>query len=257
MKIRVLGAHNLETPDTRHTCFLVDDRLAIDAGSLMSGLSDNEKDSLQSILLTHRHFDHVRDLPSLGLQTMYNGATVDVYALPHTLDALTTHLLDGLLYPNFTVRPTPDRPKYRLHPITPNRPFNVGGLEVLPIPVPHGAPAVGFILRKGSTTVAFTGDTGGGLQPFLANVPPPLLLFVEVTFSDSGEDRARSSRHLTPSLLGDELQSARQQGLPIPHIVAVHRDPRHEQAIIQQLAQLSKRLNVTITPAHTNHPFLA
>ena len=36
MRIRVLGAHNMETAQTKHTCFLVDDSLAIDAGSLMT-----------------------------------------------------------------------------------------------------------------------------------------------------------------------------------------------------------------------------
>lgn len=255
MDIRVLGAHNLETSKTKQTCFLVDDAVAIDAGSLMTGLTDHEKDSLKAILLTHRHFDHVRDLPSLGLQTMDNGATIDIYAIPDTLEAISTRLLDGLLYPNFTLRPTPERPKYRLHPITPNRAFKLGGLEVLPLPVPHGAPAVGFVVRKGPATAAFTGDTGGGLQPFLANDPPTQVLFVEVTYSNDGIDRARASQHLTPTILQDELEAARRRNLPLPHVVAVHRDPRHEQAIISELAQLSQNFNVTITPATTNHQF--
>ena len=81
MKIRVLGAHNMETAQTKHTCFLIDDSLAIDAGSLMTALTSDENNRLRAILLTHRHFDHVRDLPSLGLQTMDNGVTVDAYAL--------------------------------------------------------------------------------------------------------------------------------------------------------------------------------
>ena len=34
MQVRVLGAHNLETNETHHTCFLVDGVLAIDAGSI-------------------------------------------------------------------------------------------------------------------------------------------------------------------------------------------------------------------------------
>ena len=36
VRIRVLGAHNLETESARHTCFLIDGVLAIDAGSLVS-----------------------------------------------------------------------------------------------------------------------------------------------------------------------------------------------------------------------------
>ena len=253
MKIRVLGAHNMETSQTKHTCFLVDDSLAIDAGSLMTALTSNEKNRLGAILLTHRHFDHVRDLPSLGLQTMDNGATVDLYGLPDTLDAVSTRLMDGLLYPNFTVRPTPECPKYRLRPIAPGRAFNVCGIEVLPLSVPHGAPAVGFVVRKGSATAAFTGDTGGGLLPFLAHSSPPEVFFVEVTFSNGGDARARASRHLTPFLLCEELEEARKQGLSLPQIVAVHRDPSHEQAILQELAEVSKKLNITITPAHAGH----
>ncbi len=252
MHIRVLGAHNIETPQTRHTCFLVDDSVAIDAGGLTTGLTDDEKDNLRAILLTHRHYDHVRDLPSLGLQTMDNGATIDVFGLPDTLDAVSTHLLDGLLYPNFTVRPTPERPKYRLHEITPNRGFNVHGLQILPLPVPHGAPAVGFLVRKGSATAGFTGDTGGGLLSFFANDPPPRILFVEVTFSNDADDRARASQHLTPAILQEELEAARRQNLPLPEIVAVHRDPRHDPAIRRQLAELSQTLNLPITPAPTN-----
>ena len=255
MKIRVLGAHNMETSQTRHTCFLVDDSLAIDAGSLMTSLSAAEKDRIRVILLTHRHFDHVRDLPSFGLQTMDNGVTVDLYGLSDTLEAVSTRLMDGLLYPNFTIRPTPESPKYRLRQITPGRNFNAADLHVLPLSVPHGAPAVGFVARSGSATAAFTGDTCGGLSPFLATNPPPQLLFVEVTFSNEGNDRARASRHLTPATLEEELQSARRRSLPLPPIVAVHRDPRHEQAIRRQLTEVSQSLKVPITPASAAQQF--
>lgn len=255
MKIRVLGAHNLETPHTKHTCFLIDDILAVDAGSIMSSLESGEKDQLRAILLTHRHFDHVRDLPSLGLQTMENGVTIDLHGLPNTLDAVSSHLMDGLLYPDFTVRPTRESPKYRINPISPNRPFNSCDMEILPVFVPHGAPAVGYIIQKAFATVAFTGDTGGGLMPFLSRKPPIQLIFVEVTFSNDGEDLARASGHLTPSILNEELSVARNRGLPLPRIVAVHRDPRHEEAAIRQLADISKELSVTITPANAGDVF--
>ena len=128
-------------------------------------------------------------------------------------------------------------------------------MKVLPLSVPHGAPAVGFVIRRGSATVAFTGDTGGGLLPFLAHSPSPQILFVEVTFSNDGEARARASRHLTPSILLNELVEARRCGLPLPQIVVVHRDPSHEHAILQELAEVSKKLNITITPAHANHRY--
>ena len=169
MKIRILGAHNMETANARHTCFLVNDKVAIDAGSLMTALTPQEKDGLQAVLLTHRHYDHLRDLPSLGLATMDNGATVALYGLAETLDALTSHLMDGLLYPDFTQRPTRSCPKYRLNHVTPGHLFRVFGMEARAVSVPHGAPAVGFVLRSGRGVAAFTGDTGGGLDAFLSD----------------------------------------------------------------------------------------
>lgn len=249
MRIRVLGAHNLETPHTRHTCFLVNDRVAIDAGSLMTSLSSDEKDSLEAVLLTHRHFDHLRDLPTLGLATQDNGSTVSLYGLTETLDALSSHLMDGLLYPNFTQRPSLERPKYRLNPVTSGQVFTVAGLEAKAIAMPHGVPAVGFILRSARGAVAFTGDTGGGLAPLLMDPFKPSLLFTEVTFSSKEEDRARSAGHLTPSLLQRELEAVLGEGVSIPKIVIVHMDQKHQEAITRELAELSAELGVEITPA--------
>lgn len=97
MNIRVLGAHNMEVDHARHTCFLLDGVVAIDAGSLMTSLTQEEMDGIQALLLTHRHFDHVRDVPSLGLSTLDNGGTISMYSLPETLDAVRSRLMDGVL----------------------------------------------------------------------------------------------------------------------------------------------------------------
>ena len=250
MRIRVLGAHNLETMDARHTCFLVDDRLAIDAGSLMTSLSPSERDGLKIILLTHRHYDHLRDLPSLGLSTVDNGVTVDVYGLPETLEALSTRLMDGLLYPNFSIHPSPENPKYRLTAVTFGQPFSAAGLEISPIAVPHSVPAVGYILRSPQGgAAAFTGDTGGGLVPFLRDPSKPSLLFVEVTYLNQEEEKARRVGHLVPLMLQQELAAALDQSLPIPQVVVVHMDLRFEDIIRRELADVSASLGVEITPA--------
>ena len=46
MRVRVLGAHQLETRDTRLTSFLIDGVLAVDAGSITSGLTLEEQKSV-------------------------------------------------------------------------------------------------------------------------------------------------------------------------------------------------------------------
>lgn len=255
MKIRVLGVHNLETCSTKHTCFLVDGKVAIDAGSLMTGLSLEERERLETVLLTHQHFDHLRDLPSLGLDTINIMSTIEIYGLVETLESLRSHLLDGLLYPQFTQRPNLDHPKYALKPIRADEPFVVGEMEVRAIIVPHGVAAVGYILRIGCERVGFTGDTGGGLRSFFVDDQRLSLLFVEVTLSNSEEERARVVGHMTPSLLRYELKSLMECGLRIPNIVIVHRDRRHELVIRQELFQVSQELGVEITLAIEGQEF--
>ena len=67
MHLRILGAHQLESRDHRLTALLVDGRLALDAGSLGRGLTLEEQGRIAAVALTHRHYDHLRDLPTLGM----------------------------------------------------------------------------------------------------------------------------------------------------------------------------------------------
>ena len=64
MQVRVLGAHNLETIETHHTCFLVDGVLAIDAGSLVSTLgADEQRATLRGV--RSGASEHTSGLPHL------------------------------------------------------------------------------------------------------------------------------------------------------------------------------------------------
>jgi phosphoribosyl 1,2-cyclic phosphodiesterase len=67
MEIRILGAHNVESANTRLTSVLVDGVLAMDAGALTSSLTFAEQEKVSSILLTHCHYDHVRDVAAIAL----------------------------------------------------------------------------------------------------------------------------------------------------------------------------------------------
>lgn len=100
------------------------------------------------MLLTHRHFDHTRDIPTLALMTLDDPKQIDVYSLPETLDAVRAHLIDGDVYPDFTKKLTDAPPKYRFQPIEAGVAFKVLDYEAKPIPVPHPVPAVGFIVRS-------------------------------------------------------------------------------------------------------------
>ncbi|MGD9730159.1 MAG: MBL fold metallo-hydrolase [Nitrospiraceae bacterium] len=74
MKIRVLGCHGSDQlvggaagPVPCGTCgFLLNDSVLLDAGTVGSRLYLHEQRRIQAVLLTHLHFDHIRDLPTLA-----------------------------------------------------------------------------------------------------------------------------------------------------------------------------------------------
>ncbi|MFQ5934413.1 MAG: MBL fold metallo-hydrolase, partial [Dehalococcoidia bacterium] len=170
----MLGAHQLETRECRLTSFLVDGVLAIDAGSLSSSLTLSEQESLRAVLITHHHFDHVRDLMTLGINT--DSHTTDVYSMPEVLDSLSSSLVNGAIYPNFTDGYESDPPSLKFSPLELGKSADVSGYTVLPLPVPHGPPTVGYLVRDTQgKSLFYTGDTGPGCSSAWPHIRPDLL----------------------------------------------------------------------------------
>ncbi|GAG76974.1 unnamed protein product, partial [marine sediment metagenome] len=79
MHIQVLGAHNCESQNSKLISLLIDDVLAIDAGALTSSLSLEAQQKIKAILLTHQHYDHIRDIPTIAMNLFLRQATINVY----------------------------------------------------------------------------------------------------------------------------------------------------------------------------------
>ncbi len=203
MEIRFLGVHNLESVNTKLTSILVDDILALDAGGLTSSLSFEEQARIRSILLTHGHYDHIRDVPAFALAN--SDRTIDILGTEATLEILSNRLLDGTIYPKFTEWPSPERPVLKLKKLEPYQARSIGDYSVLPVPVPHSGPTVGYQVSEASDSPAgglfFTGDTGAGLSECWEYISPELML-VDITFSNEFSDAARERGHLCLSLFG-------------------------------------------------------
>lgn len=249
MKINILGAHNQESRDTALSCLLVDDILALDVGSLTRSLTLVEQKRLKAVLLTHHHFDHIRDIPTLGMNFRSFQATIDVYATQVTAEALTTYLLDGELYINFLEIPE-ENPTVRLNVFEPNQEFEAAGYDVLPLEVPHAKPAVGFhVTSPDGKSLFYTGDTGPGLEDCWQKVTPDILI-VEVTIPNEFAEVVREAGHLTSELLRQELESFRRIQGYLPPIVAVHLNPDMENEIAAELAAVSRAMDTPITLGH-------
>jgi ribonuclease BN (tRNA processing enzyme) len=249
MKIRFLGAHNCETARTRLISLLIDDVLVIDAGAITSSLSLEAQQKIRAILLTHQHYDHIRDMPLLGMNLFLRGASTAVYSLPVVYDIITSHLLDDEIYPNFHQRPH-SKPTLSFNTIEPLKEELIEGYNVLPVPVNHSVPTVGYQLTSPDGKVVFyTGDTGPALADCWRQVSPQLLI-IEVTASDSHKEVAAESGHLTPSLLKEELTSFREIKDYLPKIVAVHMSPALEKEIAAEIAEVEKEVGDSITIAY-------
>ncbi len=251
MRVRVLGAHNLEAGRARHTCFLIDGVLGIDAGSLVSSLSLVEQGEIRSLLITHQHFDHSRDIPTLGLTTMGSPEPIHVYGLAATLESVHAHFLDGLVYPDLTKELNGTPPRFRSHGVEPDVAFETLGYTVKPVAASHPVPAVGYIVKSPSgRCVAYTGDTDGDLLPILQDELAPEVVFVDVTYPNRLQWRAKVSGHLTPCLLERQLGAALRDGVKLPKIVPVHLSLQEQDEIHEELSGVGKALDVDLTPGY-------
>lgn len=245
MELRVLGAHNLESQGTRLTSHLIDGELALDAGSLTRALSFSEQRSIRAIILSHRHFDHVRDLLPLGLALRGTGITVDVYAIQDTAEFLLSKLLDGSLYPDFINSPSPENPTFRLNVVQFYKEFSVLDYSAVAVPVPHAVPAAGFQVSSRDLKLFYTGDAGKGLSAAWEHVSPDVLL-TEVTFGSENEAGASGAGHLTPALLGEALVDFYEQRGYLPRVLVAHMNPPWEAKIRRELEDLSRQMGLKI-----------
>ncbi len=246
MQVRVLGAHNFHSKHTRSVSILIDGVLCIDAGSLSTGLTFEEQGRVKAVLLTHWHFDHIQGLPTFALATA-GGVTTDVYAIAPVLEALSTHIINGVIFPTFREPLGSRYHSLELRPIEPFEETEVAGYAVVATPVQHGVPAVGYqVSGPDGKSLFYTGDTSGDLAEAWEHIAPDVLL-CEVTFPDS---RRKSGRHMSPADLEEELRRYVEMKGSAPRVVTVHMTPEFEGEIRDELAGVAQRLGVSIELAY-------
>jgi ribonuclease BN (tRNA processing enzyme) len=207
MKLRVLGSAGAEFPEFRPPAFLVDDHLLLDAGTIGSVLSEEEQWKLDNILITHSHLDHIRGIPALADNIIIKNLsrTVSIYSIREVISAMREHMFNNIIWPDFTMIPTAERPVLSFREIEAGHDFTIAGYGVKVIEVNHTVPAVGYIVTAGGKSLAYTGDTGP-TEEIWRHVSDVDALIVEVSFPNSMEPLALLTRHLTCSLLSVELE---------------------------------------------------
>jgi cAMP phosphodiesterase len=208
VKLTVLGCSGGELPRHKTTCFLVDGRLSIDAGALTASLPLEELLKVDDIVLTHSHFDHIKDVPLLAdLLVGRRSTPVRVHASTECAQTLRDSVFNDRLWPDFTRIPSARHPVMKVVPFDPARPFRAGRYTVRPTPVCHPVESVGFVLSDGRSEVAISGDTGPtvGFWKRINACKKLKALLVELSFPNDLQGLADISGHLTPATLVTEL----------------------------------------------------
>lgn len=208
MQIQILGCSGAIARGARTTSFLCDGRLLIDAGTGVGDLSVDEMAAVEHVCLTHSHLDHVASLP-LMLDTIAGRLQrpLVVHALPETIEALRTHLFNGVIWPDFSVIPSPHAPFLRFEPLRVGDVIDVAGHRVEVMPAQHTVPAVGYAVDTPAGWWVYTGDTALCL-PFwrrFNQLDRVAMLVIETAFSEREHELARRSQHLCPSGLEQAL----------------------------------------------------
>ena len=220
------------------TCLIVNDRVAIDAGSLAMGVSDLERSLVRDVVLTHSHLDHIAGLP-LFVDDLFASLTepLRVHASKDVIEVLERDVFNWSVYPRFSELSNGSGPVIRYIPFTDGAGFRVGDLAVKPLSVNHKVPSSGFIVADGRAIIAITGDTSA-METFwdeLEGEGPLSALLIECAFPDELSELAAMSHHLTPLSLKRELDRPSLSECPI-YIVNIK--PAYREQVISQLRDL-------------------
>lgn len=253
MRIRVLGCHGSDQlrdepsgPRQCRTCgFLINDTLMLDAGTIGAALRLVDQKRIRHILLSHLHFDHIQGLPTLADNLVDDAVEPVVLAsIAQVVEGLRTHIFNDKVYPDFLKLPTPKQPVFTCRTLEAGQENEIAGLRVTPIPVNHLVPTVGFLIREGTSTLLYSGDTytTDDIWKAAANEPGLKAAFIETSFPDEMGELASVSKHLTPALFVREFQKIGRPDLPV---YVYHLKPRFREEIMRQLARHKIR-NLTV-----------
>ncbi|MFP6687026.1 MAG: 3',5'-cyclic-nucleotide phosphodiesterase [Polyangiaceae bacterium] len=208
MNLTVLGCHGGESSRHRSTAFMIDERLVIDAGSITRQLTVADQSEVETILITHAHLDHVRDLATIAdNRCQLNAPPLTVAATRETIAHLKAHFFNDKLWPDFTRIPCAETPTIRFQELPLEKPTKILDYEVTAIAVDHTIDSAGFVIRDASGAIAISGDTGptDRLWEVLNEARDLKALLMEVSFPDRMESLASVSGHHTPGTLKEDL----------------------------------------------------
>lgn len=241
MKIQLLPStfvNDRASAQQHLSCFIIDDCVALDAGSLATASSERQKNNVRDIVLTHAHLDHIAGLP-LFLDDLFAGlkSPVRVYACDSVIQILENNIFNWEIYPKFSELKNKYGNVLEYLAFDPEKVFKVKHLKFLAIEVNHNVPSVGFLVSDSKNKMAFTGDTANTdkFWDIISREKHLDALLIECAFPDELESLAEISHHLTPNKLKTELTKFNHENCPV---YVMNIKPMYYEQIRQQIESL-------------------
>ena len=191
--------------------------VVLDAGALLGTLSLDQIMQLKHIIISHAHFDHIKELPMLAdLLLIHAHQTITIHCTKTVGEQLKHYVFNNIIWPDFTQIPK-SKPTIIFDYFSFEQPFVIDDLTFLPIAVNHVVESSGFIVSDATSCIAWSGDThrSASLIKCINDLPSIDAIFFETSFLNRLQPIADASLHLTPQLLYEELHKIR-------HLVPAH-----------------------------------
>jgi len=238
VKIKILGCSGGRSINSDPTCFLIDDSILIDAGSITTNLEDEPLKHLEHLIITHSHFDHIADLPFLMEKLFWiKKDPFTLHSSKESWDTITSHILNNSVWPNLVEIAKSRNEIFKWNQFSNLQKFKISSYEITPIRVNHIIPTDGLIIDNGKCSIAFTADTYKTDQFWKTckNKKNLNAIIAGVSFPNEMQETAEITKHLTPKLFYDEVKRLGRDDIKfyISHI-----KPLFKKAVLKDLSEL-------------------
>ncbi|MCK4643944.1 3',5'-cyclic-nucleotide phosphodiesterase [bacterium] len=234
MKIKVVGAYGAALSGYHLTTFILNDNIALDAGSL-NRMDLEEQLNIDHIFITHAHLDHITGI-AFFIDNIFSltDKTIHLHAIPPVIKAIRDHLFNSDVWVDFTKLPDSGTPRIDFATIEYYETMDVGGVEITPLPTNHIVPSSGFHIKQDGKNFLYTGDMieAPEMWDYVNKLDYLDAMIIEVSFPDRLLNIAKVSKHLCPSLLREELKKLKHQETDI---YIYHIKPMFIDDIVQDL----------------------
>ena len=243
--IKILGAYGGKGIGQGSTCIQINKHTVIDAGNIFNALGNDAMD-IENIFISHPHLDHISDIPFL-LDTFLEKRKkpITIYALEKTIQQIDTYIFNLNIWPDYhDIDLIQDKSQTILFKILEiDKEITLSdGTKVTPIKNSHPDPSCGFIVSKNGNSTLITSDTYKcqSIWDEINSNNSIKSIIIETSFPSRLQDLAKKSKHLTPTLLKEELKLLKRDDI---RVYINHIKPSYKNEIEKEVNDLNLLLN--------------